>query len=45
MFLEVIQMLQWECPMSHFYTPISQKTYDFRAFSGGIEMWHWTKMG
>ena len=26
-------------PMSHFYTPWK------RTFSGGIEMWHWTKMG
>ena len=33
-------------PMSHFYTPWKrQKTYGFLTFSGGIEMWHWTKMG
>ena len=32
-------------PMSHFYTPWKrQKTYGFLTFSGGIEMWHWTKM-
>ena len=27
-------------PVSHFYTP-----FGFLTFSGGIEMWHWTKMG
>ena len=33
-------------PMSHFYTPWKrQKTYGFLTFLGGIEMWHWTKMG
>ena len=33
-------------PMSHFYTPWKrQKTYGFRTFSGGIEMWRWTKNG
>ena len=32
-------------PVSHFYTPWKrQKTFGL-AFSGGIEMWHWTKMG
>ena len=32
--------------MSHFYTPWkSQKTFGFLTFSGGIEMWQWTKMG
>ena len=32
--------------VSHFYTPWKrQKTKDFLTFSGGIEMWHWTKMG
>ena len=33
-------------PVSHFYTPWKrQKTFGFLTFSGGIEMWHWTKMG
>ena len=33
-------------PVSHFYTPWKrQKTFGFLMFSGGIEMWHWTKMG
>ena len=33
-------------PGSHSYTPWKrQKTSGFLAFSGGIEMWHWTKMG
>ena len=33
-------------PVSHFYTPWKrQKNYGFLTFSGGIEMWHWTKMG
>ena len=33
-------------PVSHFHTPWKrQKTKGFRTFSGGIEMWHWTKMG
>ena len=32
--------------VSHFYTPWKrQKTKGFLTFSGGIEMWHWTKMG
>ena len=32
-------------PVSHFYTPWKrQKTYGFLMFSGGIEIWHWTKM-
>ena len=32
--------------MSHFYTPWKrQKTIGFLTFSGGIEMWHWTKLG
>ena len=31
-------------PMSLSYTPKKrQKTKDFLTFSGGIEMWHWTK--
>ena len=30
--------------MAHFYTPWKrQKTYGFLTFSGGIEIWHWTK--
>ena len=33
-------------PVLHFYTPWKhQKTKGFQMFSGGIEMWHWTKMG
>ena len=33
-------------PVSHFYTPWKrQKTFGFLTFSGGIEIWHWTKMG
>ena len=33
-------------PVSHFYTPWKrQKTKGFLTLSGGIEMWHWTKMG
>ena len=33
-------------PVSHFYTKWKrQKTKGFLTFSGGIEMWHWTKMG
>ena len=32
--------------VSHFYTPWKrQKTFGFLTFSGGIEIWHWTKMG
>ena len=31
-------------PVSHFYTPWKrQKTFGFLTFSGGIEMWRWTK--
>ena len=33
-------------PVSHFHVPWKrQKTKGFLKFSGGIEMWHWTKMG
>ena len=33
-------------PVWHFYTPWKcQKTKSFLTFSGGIEIWHWTKMG
>ena len=33
-------------PVSQSYTPWKrQKTKGFLTFSGGIEMWHWTKMG
>ena len=33
-------------PRPHFHTPWKrQKTYGFLTFSGGIKMWHWTKMG
>ena len=32
--------------LTHCYTPWKrQKTFGFLTFSGGIEMWHWTKMG
>ena len=32
--------------MSHFYNPWKpQKTTGFLTFSGGIETWHWAKMG
>ena len=32
-------------PVSHFYTPWKRhKTFGFLTFSGGIEMWHLTKM-
>ena len=40
------QYLTHFTPMSHFYNPWKrQKTYGFLTFSGGIEIWHWTKMG
>ena len=33
-------------PLSHFYTPWKvHKTSGFLRFLGGIERWHWTKMG
>ena len=33
-------------PVSHFYTPLKrQETFGFLTFSGGMEMWNWTKMG
>ena len=33
-------------PVSHFCTPWKrQKTIGFLTLSGGIEMWHWNKMG
>ena len=33
-------------PLSHFYDPWKrQTTKGFLTFSGGIEMWHWSKMG
>ena len=33
-------------PVSHLYTPRKrQKTKGFLTFSGGIEIWYWTKMG
>ena len=39
------QRLTQFSPVSHFYTPWKrQKTKGFLTFSGGIEMWHWTKM-
>ena len=33
-------------PMSYFNTPWKrQKTYGCLTFSGGVEMWYWTKIG
>ena len=33
-------------PVSHFYTPWKrQQNKGFLTFSGGMELWHWTKMG
>ena len=33
-------------PMLHFHTSWKrQETIGFLMFSGGIEMWHWSKMG
>ena len=41
-----IETLTHFSPMSHFYIPWKhQKTIGFLTVSGGIEMWHWTKMG
>ena len=38
--------LTYFSPVPHFYTPWKrQKTFGFVTFSGGIRMWHWTKMG
>ena len=42
----VQHILIYFSPVSHFYTPLKrQKTKGLLTFSGGIEMWHWTKMG
>ena len=39
-------LLTYFSPVSHFYNPWKrQKTFGFLTFSGGTEMWHWTKMG
>ena len=33
-------------PLSHLHTPWKRlKTFGSLTFSGGVEMWHWTKMG
>ena len=41
-----VNSLTYFSPVSHFCTPWKrQKTFGFLTFSGGIEMWHWTKMG
>ena len=42
----IIQCLTHLSPVSYFYTPWKrQKIFGFLMFSGGIEMWHWTKIG
>ena len=42
----VFRVLTHFSPISHFYTPWKrQKTIGFVIFSGGIEIWYWTKMG
>ena len=42
----LVRTLTHFSPISQFYTPWKrQKTFGFLTFSGGIEMWHWTKMG
>ena len=44
--IKVACVLTHFSPVSYFYTPWKrQKTKDFPTFSGGKEMWHWTKMG
>ena len=41
-----LSLLTHFSPVSHFCTPWKrQKTFGFLTFSGGIEIWHWTKMG
>ena len=46
MFKSVKSSLTHFNPVSHFYTPWKrQKTFGFLTFSGGMEMWHWTKNG
>ena len=41
----IFKILTHFSPMPHFYTPRKrQKTISLLTFSGGIEMWHWTKM-
>ena len=44
--LKIAVRLTQFSPVSYFYNPGKrQKSFDFLSFSGGIEMWHWTKMG
>ena len=40
--LQIQVFLTHFSPMSHFHTPWKPKC--FLMFSGGIEMWHWTKI-
>ena len=43
--LGMSQSLTHISPMLHFYNPWKcQKTIGFLMFSGGMEMWYWTKM-
>ena len=40
-----VSLLTHFSPVSHFYTPWKrQETFGFLTFSGGMEMWHWTKI-
>ena len=44
-FIQAVLLIHFS-QVSRFYTPWNcQKSYGFLTFSGGIEMWHWTKMG
>ena len=44
--IDAIDKLTHFSPVPHFYTPWKrQKTFGFLTFSGGLEMWRWTKMG
>ena len=44
--MKYASQLTYFSPVSHCHTPWKcQKTKGFLTFSGGIEMWHWTKMG
>ena len=44
--LSIRSQLTHLSPVSHFYTAWKRhKTFGFLTFSGGIAMWHWTKMG
>ena len=43
---KILKTLTHFNPVPHFYTSWKrQKIYGFLTFSGGIVMWHWTKMG